>query len=75
MTREEIKGILRGVGLCGESDSKSACLLDADHVGRHGFDLPSEQCDNVRDGFRCTSTKGHVGCHRSDGPNWSRAWS
>ena len=75
MTPDEIKGILRGVGLCGESDGKSACLLTKDHVGTHGFQTPAQQCESVRDGYRCLSTEGHVGCHRSDGDGWSRAWS
>ena len=74
MNRDEIRAILRGVGLCGESNSKSACLLHRDHVGRHGFDLPSEQCESNHDGYRCQSVAGHVGCHRADGDGWSRAW-
>jgi len=39
MTRDEIRSILRGVGACGESDGKNACLLPPGHDGPHGFEL------------------------------------
>ena len=47
MTPDEVRGILRGVGLCDDSDGKSACLLHKDHLGRHGFQSASPQCESV----------------------------
>jgi hypothetical protein len=39
MTADEVRSILRGVGVCGESNGKLACLLPPDHVGPHGYEL------------------------------------